>query len=100
MRVEYSATANIAPGQHLSILMFPPGRSQHQPSERSAAVLTGREREVLRLVAGGLSNAEIAARLAVSRHTVVTQIASASAKLGATGRNHAATLAGQLERSA
>jgi DNA-binding CsgD family transcriptional regulator len=59
----------------------------------SATLLTGRERQVLALVAQGLTNGEIAARLGVSRHTVVTQIGSASLKLGATGRAHAATLA-------
>jgi DNA-binding CsgD family transcriptional regulator len=61
----------------------------------SATLLTGRERQVLALVAQGLTNGEIAARLGVSRHTVVTQIGSASLKLGATGRAHAATLAAQ-----
>jgi DNA-binding CsgD family transcriptional regulator len=60
-------------------------------------LLTGREREVLDLVAAGLTNAEIAARLSVSRHTVQSQIASASAKLGATGRTQAAALAGRLQ---
>jgi DNA-binding CsgD family transcriptional regulator len=58
-----------------------------------ASLLTGRERQVLELVGAGLTNAEIARRLGVSRHTVVSQIGSASAKLGATSRNHAAHLA-------
>jgi DNA-binding CsgD family transcriptional regulator len=62
-----------------------------------SSLLTDREREVLRLVATGLTNAEIAGRLGVSRHTVVSQITSASAKLGATSRTHAAALAGRLE---
>lgn len=61
------------------------------------SLLTGREQQVLDLVASGLTNAEIAGRLGVSRHTVVTQIGSASAKLGATGRRHAATLAARAE---
>jgi DNA-binding CsgD family transcriptional regulator len=56
-------------------------------------LLTGRERQVLQLVAGGLTNAEIAGRLGVSRHTVVSQISSASAKLGASSRTQAAALA-------
>jgi DNA-binding CsgD family transcriptional regulator len=60
-------------------------------------LLTDREREVLQLVAAGLTNAEIAARLSVSRHTVLSQIASASAKLGATSRTHAAALARRVE---
>jgi DNA-binding CsgD family transcriptional regulator len=54
--------------------------------------ITDREREVLDLVGAGLTNAEIAGRLGVSRHTVISQIASASAKLGARSRTHAASL--------
>lgn len=54
--------------------------------------ITGREREVLGLVGEGLTNGEIAMRLGVSRHTVVAQIASASLKLGAASRSHAASL--------
>jgi len=54
-------------------------------SERLAA-LTGREREVLVLVAGGHSNDEIAERLAVSPLTVKTHVNRAMAKLGARDR--------------
>jgi DNA-binding CsgD family transcriptional regulator/tetratricopeptide (TPR) repeat protein len=61
-----------------------------------ASLLSGRERQVLQLVGDGLTNAEIARRLGVSRHTVVSQIASASAKLGASSRTHAAHLADQV----
>ena len=59
------------------------------------SLLSGRERQVLELVGAGLTNAEIARRLGVSRHTVVSQIGSASAKLGANSRTHAAHLADQ-----
>ncbi|KOG51912.1 LuxR family transcriptional regulator [Streptomyces griseoflavus] len=48
--------------------------------------LTGREREVLVLVAGGLSNDEIAGELAVSPLTVKTHVNRAMAKLGARDR--------------
>jgi DNA-binding CsgD family transcriptional regulator len=57
-----------------------------------ASGLTGREREILDLVGKGLTNAQIAARLGVSRSTVVTLVDSASTKLGATSRVHAASL--------
>jgi len=63
------------------------------PRVRSAAGLTGRELEVLDLVATGLTNAEIGGRLGVNRHTVARLISSASLKLGAKNRAHAAALA-------
>ncbi|MEU8523172.1 response regulator transcription factor [Streptomyces sp. NBC_01216] len=59
-----------------------PGRSR---SERLAA-LTTREREVLVLVAGGLSNDEIAERLRVSPLTVKTHVNRTMAKIGARDR--------------
>ena len=52
--------------------------------------LSEREREVLRLVADGLSDAEIARRLIVSRHTVHRHVANIRAKLGQPSRAAAA----------
>jgi DNA-binding CsgD family transcriptional regulator len=70
------------------------GERRSAPRTRHAgSTLTGRQRQVLALVADGLTNAEIAHRLGISRHTVVTQLASASAKLGAASRAQAASLA-------
>ncbi|HEY7037151.1 MAG TPA: LuxR C-terminal-related transcriptional regulator [Thermomicrobiales bacterium] len=63
--------------------------------ERSAARhgLTPREREVLALLAAGLSDREIAAALFVSRHTVSNHVASILGKLGAPSRAAAAAYA-------
>ncbi len=53
---------------------------------KSGAALSGRESEVLRLIASGYSNKEIAARLVLSVKTVEAHKANAMRKLGLNGR--------------
>ena len=53
--------------------------------------LTPRELEVLRMVAAGLANREIASRLGISEHTIKFHISSILGKLGASSRTEAVT---------
>lgn len=62
-------------------------------SARQHQELTDREREVLGLLSGGLTNAAIAAELVVSVHTVRNHIANLSAKLGAHSKLEALSIA-------
>ena len=67
----------------------------HGEDERIAR-LTAREREVLRLVAAGSSNAEVCAALHVSEPTVRTHLTHILAKLEVRDRIHAIVLAHEL----
>lgn len=58
-------------------------------AEALRAQLTGREAEVLRLLAEGLTNTEIAGRMAVGAATVKSHVAAVLAKLGARDRTQA-----------
>jgi DNA-binding CsgD family transcriptional regulator len=58
--------------------------------------LSPREVEVLRLIAGGANNAEIAEQLVISVHTVKTHVAHILAKLNVASRTAAAAVAREL----
>ena len=71
-------------------------RGPSTPTRRNPAGLTDRQVEVLRLLAEGLTNAEIADRLVVSVRTVDTHVAAILTKLGVSSRQEAARLSADL----
>ena len=74
-----------------SIPRGPSTATRHNP-----AGLTGRQVDVLRLLAEGLTNAEIADRLVVSVRTVDSHVAAILTKLGVSSRQEAARLSADL----
>jgi DNA-binding NarL/FixJ family response regulator len=77
----------LAPGAAGLVAARPGGDS------RGIGALTGREREVLALLADGRSNREIARMLTVSEKTVKTHVSAILGKLGVADRTQAALLA-------
>src|SRR6202140_1934446 len=63
-----------------------------QVEDELSEEITSRETDVLRMLAEGLVNKEIAARLGISEHTVKFNISSILDKLGASTRTEAVTL--------
>ena len=81
--------------RHLLAVFPASGREQAAPSRSAAAAigleepLSSRELEVLDLIAAGLTNQQIAARLYVSPHTVKSHARNIYAKLGVSSRTQA-----------
>jgi DNA-binding CsgD family transcriptional regulator len=72
-------------------------RGPQQATRANPAGLTGRQLEILQLVAAGLTNAEIAARLVLSVRTVDHHVSAVLQKLGVASRRDAATALAALE---
>jgi NarL family two-component system response regulator LiaR len=90
IRAAYHGEARLHP--HVMKLLM--NQVAAQPAASSpAADLTERELDVLRLVAQGLSNKEIAAQLVISEKTVKTHISSLLSKLGQEDRTRLAIYA-------
>ena len=68
-------------------------RLDRSPQKAAGHGLTARELEVLRLVAAGQSNREIAAALVISEHTVARHLQNIYAKLGVSTRTAASAFA-------
>ena len=92
---EYAAGRTLDPAQVLAALgrtdaAAGQARTAHEAQPGMQAVLTPRELDVLRLVAQGLSNPDIAGRLYLSQHTVHRHLANILRKLGLSSRSAAA----------
>jgi NarL family two-component system response regulator LiaR len=68
-------------------------REIHQPVERPQNALTEREQQTLILIADGLSNQEIAAKLGIHENTVAKYVSALLGKLGLSSRTQAALYA-------
>ena len=102
IRVVASGTSLVLPDLTRRLIA---GRAARTRPRGSAALpgLTSREADVLRQLAAGLSNHEIAGRLHLSRETVKSHVSSVLVKLGARDRTQAVIAAyesGFLEPSA
>ncbi|KIC58192.1 MULTISPECIES: response regulator transcription factor [Microbacterium] len=83
----------LAPRASRRLLDTQPGRLAMDAEAERVATLTGREQQVLALVAQGLSNAEIGGRLYLGAGTVKDHVSAILAKLGVAGRVQAALAA-------
>jgi DNA-binding NarL/FixJ family response regulator len=94
IRAVHAGDSVVAPSTTRRLIdRFVPLLPADAPPPSGLAELTEREREVLVLVAGGLSNAEIATRLFLSEATVKTHVGRILAKLSLRDRVQAVVLA-------
>ncbi|HJP60041.1 MAG TPA: helix-turn-helix transcriptional regulator [Gemmatimonadaceae bacterium] len=93
-----SSSANLPPDTELVVIARVPaplstGAPARIRSDSSAATLSRREQEILALLADGLVNKQIAARLGISTNTVKTHLELLFEKLGVTTRAEAVATA-------
>ncbi|GIG56730.1 DNA-binding response regulator [Longispora fulva] len=86
VRVVARGDALLSPGVTRRLIAEFATRSRGPAAARDLGVLTDREREVMALAAGGLTNEEIAERLFLSPATAKTHVSRAMVKLGARDR--------------
>jgi DNA-binding NarL/FixJ family response regulator len=93
VRVVAGGEALLSPSVTQRLIAEFAARAKEPPASSALEELTEREREVMALAAGGLSNEEIANRLVVSTATAKTHVSRAMVKLGARDRSQLVVLA-------
>ncbi|MDQ0948314.1 DNA-binding NarL/FixJ family response regulator [Streptomyces phaeochromogenes] len=93
VRVAARGDALISPSVTRRLIAEFAGRVKGPRPDPRLDALTEREREVMRLVAAGLTNDEIAARLVLSPSTAKTHVSRIMSKLGARDRSQVVVLA-------
>jgi len=93
IRVVAAGDALLAPSITRRLIAEFAARPDPQAPPLGLAALTARENEILRLVAAGLSNADIAGRLVISPLTAKTHVGRILAKLDCHDRAHLVALA-------
>jgi PAS domain S-box-containing protein len=90
--VQWGASTEVATGRRLVLFVAlstsrwgPRFRTEHEPGNGE---LSPRQREIVRLVADGLTGQEIAEELLIAHETVRTHVRSAMGRLGARSRAH------------
>src|SRR4029077_17576049 len=78
---------------HAGQKRIPPDVAAELAEHAGEESLTAREIDVLRLIATGNANKELAARLSIGEETVKSHITNILEKLGANDRTHAVTIA-------
>jgi DNA-binding NarL/FixJ family response regulator len=93
VRVVAGGEALLSPSVTRRLIAEFAARAKQPPSSAALEELTDREREVMALAAGGLSNEQIAERLVVSVATAKTHVSRAMVKLGVRDRAQLVVLA-------
>jgi DNA-binding NarL/FixJ family response regulator len=93
VRVVAGGEALLSPSVTSRLIAEFAARAKQPPESTALEELTDREREVMALAAGGLSNEQIAERLVVSAATAKTHVSRAMVKLGVRDRAQLVVLA-------
>jgi PAS domain S-box-containing protein len=89
----YSSIANVTPGRHLTVYLLDGSPAGQARRAGATGALSPRQREVIELVAQGMTSTQIAERLVVSPETVRTHLRNARLKLGASTKAQAVAVA-------